>query len=96
MVKITSKQDVHQWIEQFSAFSSVDAIGKKRYFVFDDKVRGGRLTLMRYLDEQWTLHGVGDDYCEQAETPMTIEHVCDLVWKHRSAINRAMKSLVTA
>ena len=89
MAQIRSKKDAERFLEQFEETAYWDEAGGKRYFVFEDRERGGIWTLMRYADGSWTIHGKGDGYCDEGETPLTQEEACSFVWKHRAAIHRA-------
>ncbi|MCI3921449.1 hypothetical protein MO973_14545 [Paenibacillus sp. TRM 82003] len=90
MAVIRSKKDTEMFLEQFEAFAAWDETGGKRYFVLADRERGGAWTLMRYPGGAWTIHGKGDDYCDEDELPLTSEEALDFVWKHRAAVNKAV------
>jgi len=90
MAHIRSKRDAESFMEQFEAKADWDEAGGKRYFVFADRERGGVWTLMRYADGAWTIHGRGETYCDEGETPLTAEEAAAFVWKHRAAVNRAI------
>ena len=94
MKSITAKHHVHAFINAFILLSTFDDHGKKHYLVFSDKNRGGQLTLMRYPDQTWSFHGVGDSYCDPEETYVTTDELQHLVWEHRAAINRKLKEKV--
>ncbi|HZG75630.1 MAG TPA: hypothetical protein VEZ72_07200 [Paenibacillus sp.] len=90
MALIRSKLDAESFVETFEGRAAWDEAGGKRYFVFADRERGGVWTLMRYADGAWTIHGRGESYCDEGETPLAAEEVAAFVWKHRAAVNRAI------
>lgn len=83
-----------EFIESFIRIAEFDLAKEKHYFVFDDKDRGGHLTLMN-TKGMWSIHGKGEAYCDIDETFLEIENVYSLVWKHRAAINRVLKEKKT-
>ncbi|HZG55915.1 hypothetical protein [Paenibacillus sp.] len=89
MAQIRSKKDAELFLERFEELSAWDETGGKRYFVFADRERGGIWTLMRYEDGAFTVHGKGETYCDEGETPLSAQEAIAFVWKHRSAVNRA-------
>lgn len=90
---IKRKIDVLQLLEEFQAFANLDGVNQKLYFVFEDKERGGQYTLMK-KDDQWSIHGKGEDYCEIGETMMTdIDELVDFLWKHRAKLNQSLKEI---
>jgi hypothetical protein len=91
MASIKSKADVAQFVNAFTTFAPKDEAGNKNYFVFADKERGGELTVMQYPSGAWTTHGKGADYNDAEETDITADALQELVWKNRSAINKALK-----
>lgn len=94
MFKITNKQDVEKLIEQFTTIASWDGAGKKWYIACEDKDCAGTLTLMYYAESHYTFHRKNATFCDEGETVVTKQQVADLIWKHRAAVNRALKSLV--
>lgn len=91
MAFIRSKKDSELFLERFDGLARWDEAGGKRYFVLADRERGGVWTLMRYPEDgAWTIHGRGDDYCDEDEAPLTAEAALEFVWKHRAAINKAI------
>lgn len=89
MTIIRSKKDVKQFLESFEETAAWDGEVGKRYFVFEDRERGGIWTLMRYADGTFTVHGKGESYCDEGEAALSAEEAVGFLWKHRSAINRA-------
>lgn len=94
MLVIRKKDHMKQFLESFVAIAEFDAAKEKHYFVFDDKDRGGHITLMN-TKGIWSIHGKGDTYCDDDETYLEREIVFGVVWKHRAAINRALKEKET-
>jgi quinol monooxygenase YgiN len=91
LASIKSKADVEQFLNAFSSFATKDEEGNKSYIVVADKDRGGDLTIMQYPSGAWTTHGKGADYSDASETAVSAEELTALVWKNRSAINKALK-----
>lgn len=82
-----------QFLEEFTDMVSYDYENEKHYFVFKDKERGGQYTLMK-KDERWSIHGKGENYCDDGETMMDdIDGLLVFIWKHRSNINRVLKEI---
>jgi hypothetical protein len=94
MISVTSKNDVRNLISNFDSIATWDSEGNKAYFVFDDRKKNGKITLMQYPDGHWTSHSMGEGYCDGNEMPLSIEETVNLVWNHRSSVNTAMKTLV--
>ncbi len=94
MKVIVYKRDVDHFLENFKSISSLDEAGDKFYFVFEDHIRGGQWTLMFYEHEQkWTTHGKGSQYCDDAETSLTIEELKNFIYKRRKYINNVIRSM---
>ena len=94
MLVIRKKDHMKRFLESFVAIAEFDALKEKHYFVFDDKDRGGHMTLMN-TKGNWSIHGKGDTYCDPDESFLEEDHVLPIVWKHRAAINRALKEKET-
>lgn len=95
-VIIKKKLDAIQFLEEFSNFVSYDYERQKYYFVFHDKVRGGQYTLMK-KDGRWSIHGKGENYCDEGETMMDDnDRLLNFLWKHRSKINQELKKIQAA
>lgn len=91
MQSLKSKADVTQLMNQFASISEEDPTLNKRYFILDDRERGGVWTIMLYPDGNWTIHGKGDDYCDEGETAMSPEQLATFLWKNRAAVNKQLK-----
>ncbi|OLO40628.1 hypothetical protein BTR23_06495 [Alkalihalophilus pseudofirmus] len=91
-MSIRSKLHIEQLLQSFSKWSEYDAVHLKYYFIFDDKERGGIITLMN-KDGRWSIHGKGESYCDHEETLLQIDDVKKLIWNHRAAVNRAIKAI---
>ena len=97
MKPIVYKKDVYKFLNNFKNFSSYDSTGQKEYLVIEDKVRHGHWTLMYYpLDNTWTIHGKGKDYCDEGETALTKNEVEMFIYKNRKAVNNILRALKTA
>ncbi|WP_035179803.1 hypothetical protein [Alkalihalobacterium bogoriense] len=94
MLIISKRVHIEQFLTSFSEFASFDSQGHKYYFVFHDRERGGQLTLMN-TNGNWSIHGKGDKYSDIAETFLAVEEVLPLLWKHRAAVNHAIKEIRT-
>ncbi|KEF39109.1 hypothetical protein M670_01498 [Schinkia azotoformans MEV2011] len=93
---IRKKLDAMQFLEKFTDIASYDYENEKHYFVFKDKERGGQYTLMK-KDERWSIHGKGENYCDDGETMMDdIDGLLVFIWKHRSKINHALKEILNS
>ncbi|MFC4320427.1 hypothetical protein [Litchfieldia salsa] len=93
---IRSSSDIEMFMKDFNRFAAYDSSKNIYYFVFQDKERGGQLTLMQ-SENQWLYHGLGEGYCDPKETALTVEENQKFVWLHRKAINKSIKdSLITA
>lgn len=85
-----------QFLEKFTDIASYDYENEKHYFVFKDKERGGQYTLMK-KDERWSIHGKGENYCDDGETMMDdIDGLLVFIWKHRSKINHVLKEILNS
>ncbi len=85
-----------QFLEEFTDIASYDYENEKHYFVFKDKERGGQYTLMK-KDERWSIHGKGENYCDDGETMMDdIDGLLLFIWKHRSKINQVLKEILNS
>lgn len=90
---IKKKLDAVRLLEEFKDVASYDNENEKHYFVFKDKQRGGKYTLMK-KDGRWSIHGKGEDYCDDGETMMDdLDDLLDFIWKHRSKINLSLKEI---
>lgn len=85
-----------EFLEEFTNIASFDSENAKHYFVFDDKERGGQYTLMK-KENQWSFHGMGENYCDDGETMIDdIDDLLNFLWKHRSKINQVLKEVKKA
>lgn len=92
MKKIATKRDAEKLMKNFSEFASYDAAGMKHYFSFRDKERDGKWTLMYYERENtWSIHGVGETYCDDGETILEEKQVVSFLYKNRKHVNNAIK-----
>lgn len=92
MKKITTKKDAEKLMSNFSKFASYDAVGEKYYFSFKDKDRGGKWTLMFYEKENtWSIHGLGENYCDDGETILDAKLIITFLYKNRKYVNSAIK-----
>jgi hypothetical protein len=65
------------------------------YFVIEDKERNGNWTLMNYPDGNWSIHGKGEQYCDEDETLLSEDDILTFIWKNRSSINHIIKQRST-
>ncbi|WP_018393107.1 hypothetical protein [Bacillus sp. 37MA] len=91
---IKKKLDIQDFIEKFELIASYDDVGQKHYLVIEDRERGGKSTLMKYSDSQWSLHGKGLNYCDHDEQSLVGNDFVDFIWKNRSLFNRKIKEAV--
>ncbi|OAH57639.1 hypothetical protein AWH48_01070 [Domibacillus aminovorans] len=91
---IKKKLDIQDFIEKFEFIASYDDVGQKHYLVIEDRERGGKSTLMKYSDSQWSLHGKGLNYCDHDEQSLVGNDFVDFIWKNRSLFNRKIKEAV--
>jgi hypothetical protein len=88
---ILSKRDITAFIDSFVSYSDYDSLGVKHYLVCSDKTRDGQITLMRYADNTWSYHGLGDTYCDACETTLSSLELERFIWENRAAINTKLK-----
>ena len=97
MKPIVYKKDVYRFLKDFKNFSSFDSEGQKEYLIIEDRARDGQWTLMYYpLDNKWTIHGKGKDYCDEGETALAKNEVETFIYKNRKAVNNILRALKTA
>ncbi|MFX3623224.1 MAG: hypothetical protein ACE3JP_04045 [Ectobacillus sp.] len=84
-----TKADITAILAKFSSIASYDSHLEKYYLVFPDKKRGGIYTLMK-KEEQWSIHGKGEDYCDEQETFLSEKEVVDFLWKNRAAFRKSL------
>ncbi|TXK84391.1 hypothetical protein [Paenibacillus sp. N3.4] len=91
-MQIKKKTDINLILDNFSSVAKWDATGKKLYFVFPDRKRGGKWTLMNYSGNRFSVHGIGTDYADEQELFFN-EHdsIVSFLWDHRSAFNASIK-----
>lgn len=89
-VKIKNKKDAEQWVEAFESNSSVDLEKNKRYYIIEDKQRNGTWTIMKYPQQTWSVHGIGEDYCDAEEMMLNEDQIIHFVWKNRAAVNKTI------
>ncbi|OXM85248.1 hypothetical protein [Paenibacillus rigui] len=91
-MQIKKKTDIDAVLDNFSSFAQWDALGKKQYFVFPDRKRGGQWTLMHYSGDTFSVHGLGEDYRDEEEQFFEErQSIISFLWDHRSAFNSAVK-----
>lgn len=93
-MNIRRKADIETLLGKFDQSMPFDDRGKKHYFVFPDGKRGGDWTLMRYADGLFTVHGRGENYCDQGECIMSRTDLHSFLWNNRKAINESLKRQV--
>lgn len=89
-MRLRKKADIKNWLNNFKSVSSFDSTGNKFYYVFEDKKRSGKWTLMMYLNGEYSIHGIGDDYCDDDETFLSFEETVDFIWKNRGSLNNTL------
>lgn len=93
---IRSSNDIEVFLTDFTRFATYDSSKNIYYFVFQDKERGGQLTIMQ-SENEWSFHGLGEGYCDPEETKLTVEESHKFIWLHRKAINKSIKeNLITS
>lgn len=91
---IVFKKDIANFLINFNLISNFDEQGKKEYFVFDDGKRRGKWTIMFYRDEdKWTIHGMGEHYCDEGERTMTKAELTDFIYRNRKSVNNSIREL---
>lgn len=91
---IKKKTDIPSILENFQSLAEWDAAGQKFYFVFEDRKRGGKWTLMSYAENRFSIHGQGNDYLDEREAFFEDQsHVASFLWDNRAAYNAAVKPL---
>lgn len=95
-MQIKKKSDISSILDSFEAIASWDEAGGKYYLVFEDRVRGGQWTLMKYACEgRYSVHGLGTDYHDETETFFgELADVVTFLWDNRAVYNAAVKKLV--
>lgn len=91
MKAIMTKKEIQTFMNQFISYAQYDTNGVKYYFIFEDRKRGGQFTLMNYASGAWSIHGRGDQYCDETETELSSAEVESLIWQNRAAINAKLK-----
>ncbi|WP_372661718.1 hypothetical protein [Cohnella sp.] len=94
-MQIKKKIDVNSVLDNFTSISYWDAKGQKHYLVFEDRIRGGQWTLMKYgASDQFSVHGIGENYSDDEELFFdNRDSVASFLWENRSAYNVAVKKL---
>jgi hypothetical protein len=95
VLNIRTKKDIEKFLNNLQETFEFDQEGEKYFFYFEDKERGGKLTIMNYSEDKWTYHGVGEDYCDNEETLAEKKEIIDILWKNRKAVNEKLKNLVS-
>lgn len=97
MKTIVYKKDITNFLDNFQKVSSFDEQGQKEYFVFADTKRKGKWTIMFYPSEsKWTIHGIGENYCDEGETTLTQNEMIDFVYRNRKSVNNSIRALKIA
>ncbi|WP_043931827.1 hypothetical protein [Bacillus sp. EB01] len=92
MKSIVYKRDIENFLNGFSGVADYDFVGKKYYLVFEDSIRKGSWTLMHYeAGGKWTIHGKGENYCDEGEKELVKEDLINFIYKNRKYINRVLK-----
>lgn len=91
MLVIRRKIDISKLMVQFADFAQFDRENEKYYFVFNDRKRNGRWTLMN-KHGQWTVHGKGEHYSDIEERSLSADEVLSFVWNNRGAVNEVLKT----
>ncbi|MFD2611693.1 hypothetical protein [Paenibacillus gansuensis] len=93
---IKKKADIDLVLETFPEVAHWDQEGRKHYFVFEDRKRGGQWTLMQYEKDLFSIHGIGLDYADEQEQFFDQpQNIVSFLWENRSAFNAAVKPMVT-
>ena len=94
-MRIKSKKDIENMLNNFSEWADYDTMGKKHYLVFRDNQRDGLWTLMQYTDGLLTLHGRGDEYCDNGEKILNQKECLAFIWENRKSFNESLKKKAT-
>lgn len=93
-MQIKKKSDISLILENFERFANRDAAGNKSYIVFEDRVRGGQWTLMKYDDGRYSIHGLGADYHDDKEQFFEDSTgVIAFLWDNRAVYNAAARKI---
>lgn len=84
-----TKKDIIAILTRFTSIASYDVDLQKYYLVFEDRKRGGIYTLM-LKEEQWSIHGHGDDYCDDEELFLTEKETVDFLWNNRATFWKSL------
>ncbi|TKD72100.1 hypothetical protein [Pseudalkalibacillus hwajinpoensis] len=90
---IKRKRDAEELLSNFDHVADYDKAGNKHYIVFEDFVRNGHCTIMKYDDTSFSIHGKGDSYCDENEQFISKDELASFLWKHRKAVNHLLKSV---
>ncbi|SEB82000.1 hypothetical protein [Paenibacillus sp. GP183] len=91
---IKKKVDIEEILDNFSAVANWDALGEKYYIVFADNKRTGQWTLMNYVNNHFSVHGLGENYVDDNETFFEArDKVVSFLWENRSGFNAAVKQM---
>ncbi|MBD0378806.1 hypothetical protein [Paenibacillus sedimenti] len=91
-MQIKKKNDIDIILDNFSSIAEWDHTGKKLYLVFPDRKRGGQWTLMRYDDNRYSVHGLGQEYLDEAELFFDErDSIISFLWDNRAAFNASLK-----
>ncbi|OMP65623.1 hypothetical protein [Domibacillus epiphyticus] len=88
---IKKKVDIQEFIENFDLIAHYDELGRKHYLVVPDRERGGDWTLMKYPNNEMTIHGKGVDYCDPDEQKLFDKDLLEFIWKNRKMFNSRIK-----
>lgn len=89
-MKIRSKQQVLEVMENFQNIFKFDVMGQKHYLFFEEKGTGNIVTIMKYAGGRYTTNRRGPDWVEEGETTTDNDVIFDLIWKNRAAVNHVM------
>lgn len=90
---IKRKRDAEAFLSDFQRIADYDKAGNKHYIVFEDFVRNGQCTIMKYDDKSFSIHGKGESYCDENEQFLSTDELVSFLWKHRKAVNNLLKNV---
>ncbi|MDP4550569.1 hypothetical protein Q9251_06710 [Alkalihalobacillus macyae] len=90
---IKRKRDAEELLSNFEIVAHYDKEGNKHYIVFEDFVRNGQCTMMKYDDTSFSIHGKGESYCDENEQFISKDELASYLWKHRKAVNQLLRSV---
>ncbi|WP_377889975.1 hypothetical protein [Alkalihalobacillus sp. R86527] len=88
---IKSMREVSALLSDFKKIADYDSTGKKHYIIFEDHVREGHWTVMKYDDGTYSIHGKGETYCDKEERVVSTEELKKMLWENRKAVNKVVR-----